>query len=350
MLTFLIQLVEKLFGSTYKTGLLLDHPSDLAALPKHELFFGGGEPVDWSIYCPPFRYQGSTYWCTAFTGTSIASIFEKKEKGESLLFSPMELFYRSGGTLTGNYLIAVAQAMKNTVVLESYVPTPVPTLWNSAELEKYRALAQAPQKALDLGKQYAVKSAASVVPTHASLMQALSVSPLSIAIGIGRGYFNDPAPRQTSYSAYHNVVLTSIDQDGNYVIFDSLTQRRDFNGFHKLAPDYEILSALSFVDLPDNWQGIQQAKSEDVHAGALNHYGKVRSLVSEQSAANQLTEASRKNPTLSAYIGREFLVAVNAVAYGDYTIQDLLNHYTNIRRTGKRIFDLNYLRHSQPAN
>lgn len=329
------------------TGLVLDHPEDIERLPKHELFAGGGETKDWRPLCPPFRYQGPSYWCTAFAGTSIASIFERLERGGYIAFSPLELFYRSGGQLFGNYLINTANSMKESVVAESDVPTPLLTAWNQAIYDEWKAKSHASHTALENGKTFAIKSAASVRTDKASLKAALASSPLMIAIGIGRGYFDNPAPRVTSYNAYHAVVLTHIDEDGFYHIFDSLTQKQGFNGHHTLSPDYEILSALSFIDLPDNWADLQNRDTQERLDGALDHYGEKRVLDIERQVTDLLADAVRKNPTVSAMMGREWTICINAVAYGGYSVQDLLNHMTNIRRTGKPIWNLNKKRNAQ---
>lgn len=349
MKDFLKNLFSTLFSSPKTSpedpGLLLDEPSVLAELPRHELFFGSeGAMPDWMSLHPSFRYQGSSYWCTAFAGTSIASTLERFESGKTVLFSPMELFYRSGGSPMGNYLVRTADCMKDSLVLEEDKPTPIPTRWDQAEWQKYKDVAKASPEAIEKGKTYAMKSFASVIPTKERLRAALIQSPLMLAIGIGRGYFMDIAPKQDSYSAYHAVVLLNIDYDGSYVIFDSLTQKQGFNGVHKLASDYEILSALSFVDLPDDWKDVQAAVVENTSVKALDHYGKKRDIALEQKAAADLSVASKKNPSVAAFIGREFLICVNAIAYGGYSVQDLLNHFTSVRRTGKPIFDLNQIR------
>lgn len=335
--------------STVSSGLLVDTADRLEHLPRHELF-AGAPPADsvekdWSPFCPPFRYQGSSWWCTAFAGTSIGYIFEKKQNRESPLFSPMELFYRTGGSTNGNYLVSTTRGMCKTLVLESDVPTVLPNDWGTAQFLKYQNLAHASEAALETGVKFRLRSAAIVKDGLPSMQNALNVSPLLIAVGIGRGYFDKVAPRQTSYSAYHAVVLTKIEDDGSYKIFDSLTQKRDFDGFHHLASNYEILLAVSFIDIPENWKDIQNKDTQDHKA--LSHYGKKRVLSFEQIKADALLHELKRHPTLTSYFGREWTICVNALAYGDYSIQDLLNHYTYMRRTGRPIYDLNLLRNAQ---
>jgi len=328
------------YGSVGRTGLLFENPEDIEALPRHELFAGGGRGRDWRGHCPPFRYQGSSMWCTAFAGAAMASIFEREERGGITEFSPLELFYRSNGQLYGNYLVNVLNAMKEYVVLEADVKTPVPSSWGPSVFDEWKRKSKATDEAIAFGRQFAIKEAASVRTDNASLASALSVSPLMVAVGVGRGYFNDPAPRQTSYSAYHAVVLVHMDPDGTKHIFDSLTQKQGFSGHHRLAPDYEILAAFSAIDLPNDWRGVQEKAREHSYGSALSHYGKPRRLELEQLAAANLSDAARKNPTLSAMLGRQWTVCTNAVAYGGYSVQDILNHFTSIRRGKGPIFDL----------
>jgi len=332
---------------TINTGLLLDSPKFIEALPRHELFAGGGGMVtDWKSLCPPFRYQGASVWCTAFAGTAIGYCFEKKEQGSSPIFSAMELFYRSGGSLNGNYLIKTADEMEKTLVLETEVPTPIPDGWDINRFQTYKAASYASAQELSEGQKYALKSAASVNTDKVSLRSALVSSPLMVAIPIGRGYWENPAPNPptNTINAYHAVVLVDIDAQGNYVIFDSLTNRQGFDGFHLLASDYPILYALSFIDLPDNWKDIQQEQNEITHFGALDHYGEKRNFALEVRAANDLTLAAKKNPTLATLIGRQFTVYVNAVSYGNYSLQDILNSATSVRRGQGPIFNFDLKR------
>lgn len=349
-MSLFLSLLSFLFGRPKHTGLLIEDPEKLSDFPRHELFGSTSEPketVDWTPLCPPFRNQGSSYFCTAYAGTTIASILDKKERGGTTLFSPLELFYRAGGTVAGNYVSKTAEAMRNAVVLERDVPTPEVRSWGYSVWRNLWGKAMASKSALDLGKQFAVKNYASVKTDTASLRAALQDSPLAIVIGIGRGYWDNPAPRTTRYSVYHVVVLVRIEPDGTKVVFDSLQPRGGFDGFHRLSPDYEILSAFSFIDLPNDWQKRQTNQLKQDYSNALNHYGKARILPLEQTAAQQLSDACKKNPTVAAQVGAIFTVCVNAVAYGGYSVQDLLNHFTNIRRTGKPIWDLNRLRSKQ---
>jgi hypothetical protein len=333
--------LRRLFGYPQKeTGLILDQVEAIEAAPRHELFAGGGESVDWKKYLPPFRYQGSSWWCTAFANTDIASAFEKKESGQTVLFSPYELFYRTGGSLYGNTLLNAARGINESLVLEEYKPTPVPTSWNQAIYDKYKSEAKVNDWMIEQGKKYRVKSFAIVSPDPDSMIEALRVSPLSIAIPTGKGYWDKVAPKTGKRVSTHNVVLSGVTDNG-WEIKDSLKGYPNFDGYHVLAPDYEILYAVSFIDLPNDWQAIQEKAKQDEYGGALEHYGKKRSMRAEIDAATILTRALEINFTLKGVMGKEWTIAINAFAYGGYSLQDLLNHFTSIRRGRGKIFDLN---------
>ena len=178
-----------------------------------------------------------------------------------------------------------------------------------------------------------------MTPNKAGLRQALQTSPVMIAIGLGRGYWSKIAPPPRRISAYHAVVLTGIDDNGNYEIFDSLTVTKNFDGYHKLRSDYPIVYAVSFIDLPNKWKDIQN--KENAKHGALNHYGEKRDLAREQGWAAKLSLAIEPHTSLHGFFGKEWTIAVNALTYGNYTIIDLLNHFTSIKRGWGPIWDLN---------
>lgn len=326
-------------------GLLLDDPRILGELPQYDLVFGAVEGVEsapsWEDLMPPHRGQGASVWCTAYSAVSIGTAMNRKESGREVLFSPYELFYRTGGWVNGNTLVSAAAGMRQGFVLEEDKPTPIPAFWSVAQNDLYRRAAVATPEMLEKGKPYAMKSFAVVPVTKAYLAQALKDSPVMLAIGIGAGYWNAIAPRQTSYIVYHCVTLTGFDEHGNYKIFDSGSNRPGYNGHHTLAADYEILYALTFVDLPNDWYETQTTAKDKTFRFALTHYGLTRDISLEQACAQDFAMLLKKHPSLGALAGRQWAVLVNALAYGGYTARDLLNSLTNERRTGRPIFDLN---------
>lgn len=334
---------------TPRPGLVLDSPVTISELPDFEILMGGlenGSSGSWLYYVPDFRSQGASRYCTAFAGTAIASIFNRKEQPDSVpvLFSPAELFFRSGGSLQGNSLLNTMMAMRETLVLESDVPTEIPDGWGAAVYNRLKAKSIASEAQKEAGKPFAIKSISNVTPTDKWLKAALKTSPVMIAIPIGAGYSKKVAPNPVKINDYHAVVLLAVEEDGTKIIFDSLTFTSGFNGIHRLAPDYDILYALSAIDLPNDWYPIQQEAKTKPFEHALNHYGERRNFLSELEKANILRVTLRNHPTLLAGAGKLWTVLVNAIAYGSYSIQDILNHLTNLRRTGQPIFDLNVKR------
>lgn len=330
-----------------KTGLILDSPYELSKLPQADLLLGAASDApapNWRDLKPVFRSQGLTRYCTAYAGTSIGSMFQKLEHGDDREFSPGELFFRSNGSMSGNSLMNVAFAMRDSLVLEKDVPTIFPKSWTAHEFARVKATALASKDALDRGKVFRMKDLAVVSTSKALLKRYLLESPIYIAIGIGKGYWLDPAPRPRAYNDFHAVVLLGYDEDDCPIIFDSIAGYPNFDGVHRLAPDYDIFYGMMFTDLPVDWETIQNTLREKNFNLALAHYGKNRDLLQEMHTARWMAEALKRHPTLGVYFGKEWTVAVNAYVYGEYSFQDLLNHYTSIRRGQGEIFNLNELR------
>lgn len=329
------------------SGLILDDLSVIESLPQFEEVFGAGEPSKaphWYEHMPDFRGQGASVFCTAYAGVNIASALNHKETGAKEVFSPFELFYRTNGSVWGNTLMNAAIGMKETLVYEREMPTPVPSLWNQSVHNRFRDQARATAEQIEAGKKYAVKDAVFVSPSPTMLRRALDMSPLMLAIGIGSNYWAEPAPRRNEYGAYHAVALCGISDSGAYEIFESLQPRGGYDGRHALAPDYEILYALAFTDLPNDWYEKQQGRKKAQFEHALLHYGKQRVLSLEQSAALKMSAELSKHSLLRPFAGKIWTVIINALAYGGYSTQDILNHLTSIRRGKGPIFDLNNTR------
>lgn len=330
---------------TPRPGLILDSPVAISELPDFEVLMGGAgdDSGSWLDLVPQFRSQGPTRYCTAFAGAAIASMFSKKEHPQNaeVTFSPAELFFRSGGSVQGNSLLNTMLAMKETVVLESDVPTEIPDGWGAGVYNRLKKKSLASEAQKEAGKPFAIKSVSNVTPTDKWLRAALKQSPVMLAIPLGNGYSSKVAPNPTRISDYHAVDLVKIEDDGTKVIFDSLAFTAGFDGIHRLAPDYDILYALSSIDLPTDWHNTQQQAKSEPFAFALSHYGSQRNYFAELERANVLRVTLKNHPTLLAGAGKLWTVLINALAYGGYSVQDVLNHLTQIRRTGNPIFDLN---------
>lgn len=316
------------------TGYIFDDENWIQGLPKHEIFAGGGENVDWEPLAPSFRSQESTMMCTAFAGSSIASIMNAKETGEKALFSPMELFTRSNGNTSGNSVQNTFDAMKAGLMLESKCPwIGQVDSFNAYNLKLMGAYADAKRELNGLSTEFAVKDLAWVNQDRNSMRQALTVSPLMLIINVGNGYFGPVAPA-VSNGAAHAVVALRIDGAGRIRIFDSLTNKQGFDGFRWLSADFPVLYAFSFIDLPNNWQNKQN--------GVLNRYGKPQVFWIDTQTAAMLGGMKKNNPTHASFIDSGWYIYLNAMGYGGYSSVDILNHISMIRRTGKGIFDFNY--------
>ena len=267
-------------------------PEESLDLPQHELFGSAPDSKpsrDWTEFCPTFRSQGSSLMCTAYVGASVVSILEKKETGESIVFSPKELFARSGGSLLGNRVSNVGNAIKVASVLEKDCPTQTFVSWGYPAYWQVMREGKVSDKIIEKGKKYALKDMAVVRTDAASLKHALQDSPLSVILNAGRGYFNATAPASAGLGtdALHNVILVSIEADGRKKVFDSLTYKQGFDGFHYLDADYPIMNAFSFIDLPNNWREVQTVQAPTYFLGDPKN-GKIIPFSSKQAIDYQM--------------------------------------------------------------
>jgi hypothetical protein len=322
----------------------LDSVNWLTGLPKHELFAGGGVPPDWMSLAPPFRHQESTMLCTAFAGCNVASMLQKKEAGNSVVFSPLDLFTRSGGTLQGNTLQNVATAMKAGLAEEADCPWIGPmSEWNPLILDLLMAYSRAESASHPPRREFAIRGLTNVLPERDAMNQALADSPLLAIVQVGQGYFKVPTPAVTSGSL-HAVAVLKVTSDGHVLALDSLADKAGFDGLRWFAPDYSFLYAFGVLDLPDDWEKQQQAATILGYPHARARYGKSRDMVAESSARQALSYARQRNPTHVAYIDALWDVYVNVLAYNSFSCQDILNDISSIRRGHGPIFDWDKLR------
>lgn len=254
----MFEFIKSLFQTTVQTGLVPDDVKYIAGLPRHEIFGSNGETFDWKSYMPPFRPQGPTMFCTAFAAASALSALEKRITGKTRIYSPIELFCRSGGWINGNTVSNTENGAKQALAKESDCPwVPNVDSWTPFILDLYKAYA----KKVSPDPKLAVKGFTYVANDRDSMRRALSDSPLLAAVDVGAGYWNNPAPRVLSGSG-HLVAISGIASDGRIEIFDSLRNGPNFNGFHWLSKDFIIRSCYGIVDLPENWQDLQKQAEE----------------------------------------------------------------------------------------
>jgi hypothetical protein len=169
--------------------------------------------------------------------------------------------------------------------------------------------------------------------------------PLLITIGLGSGFNNrgesTVIEQPSSYSSYHALLLIGYDIQGNWQVFDSLGV-----AWYWISKDYELLSVTSLTELPIDWKVVQETAQKEEFGVALNHYGKARVLQLEVASANAMMTAFTKSKNQSVFeaAGRFWTVYINAVAYGKYSVTDIINDCYNWRRTGKHSFNLNTVR------
>lgn len=328
------------------TGYIGDSEEWVKNLPHHELFAGGNtNPIDWASLAPIYRPQESTMMCTAFAGSNVVSMLNNKEKNESKLFSPVELFVRSGGSVSGNSIQNTAKAMQDYLIPEESCPWIGPVSeWNPFILKLMSSYVDAKigHSVIDqdAGAAYAIKNISLVVPDRPSMKAALLDSPLIAIVNVGRGYFDAQAPF-TSYGSAHAVAVVRIMDDGSILVFDSLDQGRGFDGFHWLSPAFQIIYAFGIVDLPNDWKHIQESTKDEVYGFNRSHYGKKQDIFAESRSNMDLQIARKNNPTHAAYLDKLWDVYVNAMTYGGYSTQDILNDISNLRHGKPHIFNFN---------
>lgn len=339
--------IKNLMAPRVTPGLLQDDEAYLEGLPKYEVVVGaaneGALIPDWRRYAPPyFRSQEATMMCTAFAGVNAAYMLNLKEGGGPIVFSPLELFIRANGEIYGNTIENTERAMKQGLFQEGECPWIGPVSdWNPFVLRLMAEYAKAKTRGdLSSAKKFAIKSLVRVMPDRVQMRSALVSSPLIAIVQVSYGYFDSVAPAPTS-GALHAVVIERIDPDGKVLVYDSLMAKQGFNGHHWLAADYPILYAFAILDLPNDWETKQDAYSQQRFEFARSRYGRVPDGLAEAKARQTLIEARKTNPTHAAYIDDLREVYVMAMVHGGYSLQDILNHITSLRRGKGAIFDFN---------
>ena len=213
---------------------------------------------DWKPYRPKFEDQRATFDCTNFSRLNCAEYVAKKEgvkddKGQELNLSDLHLSVGSGTSQNGNNLNNPSEYFrKNGVVRQEFCDYDLDMLTNpkGTWYKRQQKVSQIPKSA----KRYKGGNHSWVVTTKAVLMDALDYSPIQIAVGLdyrwNRGGIIPPCVNPT---AYHAIVLESIDELGRYHIFDSSSHEEK-----TLDANYQIRQAKSFRDLPQTWKEEQK--------------------------------------------------------------------------------------------
>jgi len=291
------------------------------------------------------RYEKQGVWplCTSFACTTLAEWKYERLNEKRYDFSQQHLFFTSGG---GEHGSSVRQ---NLNVLEDiggvdYKKYPMPKdimkkPSNWVEIGRKTA------KSIPTGKARKTPGYLRVLPFKKSIKQAiLNHGPLAIGVNASKsqGYYTGNAVRKTD-SDNHLILLVGWDDvDNKWIIFDSLSWVEKNQGYGTLNQDYTFRFAYAMEELPEDWK----EKRDEARAvpGALDHYGKQRVWSKEKDAEQALLKAFKKFKDKSVFdaAGRFWTTYINAIAYGGYTVRDVVNDCYNWRRTGEHIFDFSY--------
>lgn len=249
-------------------GLLLRDPLPQQAV-YNRIFAGGlgaGESFSWKPWLPVRERQWTLPFCVTFSRTNCAEVKALKE-GLDLNFSDRELGVISGTTEAGNYLDTVSDWFRTKgIVKEEDCPFTDDML--KGRPTKTKAWQQVFALPNLVGKKRYLGGSHSWVFGKAAMIDALSHSPLQIAVGVGSTWENSGVVATPSVNnAFHAVTLYYIDAMGQYHIWDSIGRE-----YKILNASYPIQATLSFRDLPANWKDTMSV-IEFVHRVGTPEYG-----------------------------------------------------------------------------
>ena len=254
-----MQIDRKTKESIKRGGCIIDPPKLEDAVYNHVFEIGATEDTfSWSPFLPPEEKQFATQSCVSFSRLNCAETKNKKEGGDPLDLSDLDLTVISGTTMKGNNLNNPSEAFRKIgVVKESDRP------WKQEWLnkpKKYRNDIVNSPVASDARRYKGGNH--SWVYGKSAMRQALNSdkgSPLQIAIGVGDNWGGGIIKDPKDYFSYHAVELYWIDGAGNYFIYDT------YPPFNKtLDTDYNILRCKSFQDLPSNWKEVRDQYIESI--------------------------------------------------------------------------------------
>ena len=225
---------------------------------KIRKFKANQQSFDWRPFEPKLEKQGNTSDCTCFSRTNAAETVALKSKvtddeGQEFNFADLYLAVGSNTSQSGNSLKAPSEFFrKNGVVLQKFCQYDQDML-NSPNSTWARRKTKFNQANTNpKAKKYKGGNYSFVTPSPAFLKDALTYSPLQIAIGIGYNYNEEGVIQPpTKVVGYHAVVLQFIDTLNQYFIYDHYDQKNK-----TLAANYPIYQALSFRDLVYTWRSL----------------------------------------------------------------------------------------------
>lgn len=328
-----------------KLGLLEDHFDPRDAWEKTLVGAGllevGSQtpPLTFQVQNLPFDSQGAFPFCASYATTTMVE--HKYKTYHQLILSPTHLFFHAGGspngsTFRGNLNVVLNQgAIKN-----ERLPRPEKPSNGWYDQLKREALA------IPFSESFKIGGYIRVDTDEDSLKQALmNYGPLMVGVAarssVGNSYWKS-GHKRTSRRDTHAVLLVGWTPK-YWIIFDSLQKNMFFDGYHFLDGKYPFYSAYAVTKLPEGWKEKLEEKVHEEFSPCLNHYGKPRDYGAELQAAAKLDkEFDRyKNNRIQEIAGRFFTVYINAVAYGGYSIRDMVNDAYKFKREEKHAFNLN---------
>jgi hypothetical protein len=218
-----------------------------------DFIFGGikGAPVNWKQWIPLQEKQIYIPFCVIFSRLNCAETKARSNGEWDLNFSDRYLGVISGTTKEGNSLNAVSEAFRTQgTVAEDKCPWKSQD-WLLAPFNHWGEIFNLSDVPAD-AKKYLGGNHSYVVGGFQGVKNALQLSPVQIAVGIGDNWeTNGIVHPPTQILAYHAVqVYYASDR---YFINDSCGKQ-----FKELSADYPIVQAKSFADLPDNWKELNK--------------------------------------------------------------------------------------------
>lgn len=319
-------------------------PFDSRLVWNDELF--AGEEVRLPDY---YKVEGLSYdpqgpypFCVAMAITTAAERVVKQETGKTVRFSHVHLYFNGGGTKWGSSTAQLLAVAKNKGLIP-YEEMPQPESMGSDWYETLRKKALA----IPFKDAYKIKGYVGIQPDPESMKQAiLQHGPLITGVyaSFVDGFYTGDGSRKTKKDN-HVLLLAGWDNVVHKeIIFESQLWAKKTDGYVTLNQDYTFNFAYAIpIVMPEDWRAIvEEVRAEP--PGVLDHYGQRRNLELEIKTANDLVVAFKKfnNKSVMDAAGRFWTIYINAVAYGGYSLKDVLNDCYNWRRTSKHIFDFNH--------
>ena len=312
-------------------------------------------PQEYRIEGLVYEPQGAWPFCVSFSTTTLLEWKLKNKDGIIKSYSQPHLFFHSGGGKRGSFFrsnLDTAKAQGNISYSLDTIPVDIWVYPSDTRFETRR------QESLKIPFTNPDKNFGYIRVNNDvnALKQAImNYGPVLVGVAAKGDYWNDNHKRSSDTDT-HAVLLVGWDS-GHWILFDSLTPRANFYGYHKVDISYPFYSAFVITDLPSNWKEIRDTKRQEFE-NALNHYGKPRNFALEVEVANRMLQEFKnfKNQSVLEAAGKFWTVYINAVAYGGYNITytkfgikrsgDVISDCYFWRRTGQHVFDFNKPRYA----